>query len=193
MIAVNPPLSPPPESSELQAATAPADRAARAIKVVIRLMKRSSSSRRGALAVASLTRVVIALSCELPEHTAASGRWQAGTASSRSPGRTPDPACATHASLTTVPTKSGRVVSGSSSDLTAMRSVSRAVRIARRKSCQPFLDGGGGVFGLFGQLALAAFRHLPAEGESFTEQGWRLEVVDLDGRRIDKLLVSAVA
>ena len=39
-------------------------------------------------------------------------------------------------------------------------------------------------------LALAAFRHLPAEGESFTEQGWRFEVVDLDGRRIDKLLVS---
>ena len=40
-------------------------------------------------------------------------------------------------------------------------------------------------------LALAAFRHLPGEGESFEEQGWRFEVVDLDGRRIDKLLVSA--
>jgi len=39
-------------------------------------------------------------------------------------------------------------------------------------------------------LALAAFRHLPAEGESFAEQGWRFEVVDLDGRRIDKLLVG---
>jgi putative hemolysin len=33
---------------------------------------------------------------------------------------------------------------------------------------------------------------LPLEGESFVEQGWRFEVVDLDGRRIDKLLVSAV-
>ncbi len=41
-------------------------------------------------------------------------------------------------------------------------------------------------------LALAVFRHLPNEGESFVEQGWRFEVVDLDGRRIDKLLVSAV-
>ena len=40
-------------------------------------------------------------------------------------------------------------------------------------------------------LALAVFRHLPGEGESFTLQGWRFEVVDLDGRRIDKLLVSA--
>jgi len=41
-------------------------------------------------------------------------------------------------------------------------------------------------------LALAVLRHLPEEGERFTEQGWRFEVVDLDGRRIDKLLVSAV-
>ncbi|MDF0487962.1 hemolysin family protein [Sphingomonas sp. H39-1-10] len=39
-------------------------------------------------------------------------------------------------------------------------------------------------------LALAKFRHLPGEGEHFTEQGWKFEVVDLDGRRIDKLLVS---
>jgi len=38
-------------------------------------------------------------------------------------------------------------------------------------------------------LALAVFRHLPGEGESFVEQGWKFEVVDLDGRRIDKLLV----
>jgi putative hemolysin len=39
-------------------------------------------------------------------------------------------------------------------------------------------------------FALAAFRRLPAEGESVTDQGWVFEVVDLDGRRIDKLLVS---
>lgn len=41
-------------------------------------------------------------------------------------------------------------------------------------------------------LALAALRHLPDEGESFVEQGWRFEIVDLDGRKIDKLLVSRV-
>jgi putative hemolysin len=41
-------------------------------------------------------------------------------------------------------------------------------------------------------LALAALRHLPEEGERFTEQGWRFEILDMDGRRIDKLLVSAV-
>jgi putative hemolysin len=39
-------------------------------------------------------------------------------------------------------------------------------------------------------LALAILRRLPDEGESFVEQGWKFEVVDLDGRRIDKLLVS---
>ena len=32
--------------------------------------------------------------------------------------------------------------------------------------------------------------HLPAVGESFDRQGWRFEVVDLDGRRIDKILAS---
>ena len=38
---------------------------------------------------------------------------------------------------------------------------------------------------------LSVLKRLPAEGEHFTEQGWRFEVVDMDGRRIDKLLVSA--
>jgi putative hemolysin len=40
-------------------------------------------------------------------------------------------------------------------------------------------------------FALAVLRHLPMEGEHFSEQGWRFEIVDLDGRKIDKLLVSA--
>ena len=39
-------------------------------------------------------------------------------------------------------------------------------------------------------LALAVFRHLPGEGESFVDQGGTFEIVDLDGRRIDKVLVS---
>lgn len=36
-------------------------------------------------------------------------------------------------------------------------------------------------------------KRLPVEGESFTDQGWRIEVVDMDGRRIDKLLVARLA
>jgi len=39
---------------------------------------------------------------------------------------------------------------------------------------------------------LAVMKKLPSEGEWFEEQGWRFEVVDLDERRIDKVLVSAV-
>jgi putative hemolysin len=35
-------------------------------------------------------------------------------------------------------------------------------------------------------------KKLPLEGEWFEEQGWRIEVVDMDGRRVDKLLVSRV-
>jgi putative hemolysin len=42
-------------------------------------------------------------------------------------------------------------------------------------------------------FALAAFRRLPTVGEAFEEQGWRFEVVDMDGRKIDKLLVSTTA
>ncbi|MDP5277728.1 hemolysin family protein [Sphingomonas sp. DG1-23] len=38
-------------------------------------------------------------------------------------------------------------------------------------------------------LALAVLKHLPEEGEVFAEQGWRFEIVDMDGRKIDKLLV----
>ncbi len=36
---------------------------------------------------------------------------------------------------------------------------------------------------------LHVLRHLPVEGESFNHQGWHFEVVDMDGRKIDKLRV----
>lgn len=39
-------------------------------------------------------------------------------------------------------------------------------------------------------FVLAQLGHLPATGESFRWQGLRFEVVDMDGRRIDKLLVQ---
>ena len=39
-------------------------------------------------------------------------------------------------------------------------------------------------------FALWRLKHLPATGESFKHKGWRFEVVDMDGRRIDKLLAS---
>lgn len=39
---------------------------------------------------------------------------------------------------------------------------------------------------------LWSLKKLPDEGESFTDQGWRIEVVDMDGRKIDKLLASCL-
>ncbi|URW75350.1 hemolysin family protein [Sphingomonas donggukensis] len=41
-------------------------------------------------------------------------------------------------------------------------------------------------------LALAVLKRLPVEGEWFETQGWRFEIVDMDGRKIDKLLVSRI-
>jgi putative hemolysin len=42
-------------------------------------------------------------------------------------------------------------------------------------------------------FVLMQLGHLPATGESIDSQGWRFEVVDLDGRRIDKILASRIA
>ena len=41
-------------------------------------------------------------------------------------------------------------------------------------------------------FALSVLRHLPEVGERFTFNGWRFEVVDMDGRKIDKLLASEI-
>ena len=46
-------------------------------------------------------------------------------------------------------------------------------------------------FGTAAGYALHVLKRLPGEGDYFTDQGWRFEVVDRDGRRIDKLLVSS--
>lgn len=40
--------------------------------------------------------------------------------------------------------------------------------------------------------ALSILKRLPKEGDHFTDQGWRWEIVDMDRRKIDKLLASRV-
>jgi putative hemolysin len=45
-------------------------------------------------------------------------------------------------------------------------------------------------FGTAAGYVLSVLKKLPAEGEHFIDQGWRFEVVDLDGKRIDKVLAS---
>jgi putative hemolysin len=41
-------------------------------------------------------------------------------------------------------------------------------------------------------FVLNQFGYLPHAGESIDDQGWRFEVIDLDGRRIDKILASRI-
>jgi CBS domain containing-hemolysin-like protein len=45
-----------------------------------------------------------------------------------------------------------------------------------------------GGFHTMAGFVLACLGHLPVVGEHFDYEGWRFEVVDLDGRRIDKVL-----
>jgi putative hemolysin len=36
-------------------------------------------------------------------------------------------------------------------------------------------------------------QHLPTTGEALETDGWRLEIVDMDGRRVDKVLATPIA
>jgi putative hemolysin len=42
-------------------------------------------------------------------------------------------------------------------------------------------------------FALSVLKHLPKVGETFEDNGWQFEVVDIDGRKIDKLLAVCLA
>lgn len=50
-----------------------------------------------------------------------------------------------------------------------------------------------GDFHTIAGFALVQLKHLPEAGEHFDYEGWRLEIVDMDGRRIDKLLAQRIA
>jgi putative hemolysin len=42
-------------------------------------------------------------------------------------------------------------------------------------------------------FALSVLKHFPKVGETFEDNGWRFEVVDMDGRKIDKLLATCLS
>ena len=54
------------------------------------------------------------------------------------------------------------------------------------------LRSADGDFHTIAGFALSQLGHLPQVGEHFDYQGWRFEIVDMDGRRIDKLLARRV-
>ncbi|HUG45037.1 MAG TPA: hemolysin family protein [Sphingomicrobium sp.] len=45
-------------------------------------------------------------------------------------------------------------------------------------------------FSTIAGFVLEILKHLPETGEKFSHQGWSFEIVDLDGRKIDKLIAS---
>ncbi|MEM7780380.1 MAG: hemolysin family protein [Pseudomonadota bacterium] len=47
-------------------------------------------------------------------------------------------------------------------------------------------------FGTAAGYALSVMKKLPLEGESFHDQGWNFQIIDMDNRRIDKILVTRV-
>lgn len=51
---------------------------------------------------------------------------------------------------------------------------------------------GKGKYHTVSGLVLLLLGRLPVPGDAVTVEGWRLEVVDLDGRRIDKILASRI-
>ena len=50
----------------------------------------------------------------------------------------------------------------------------------------------GRTYHTVGGLVISELQHLPVEGEHVDAFGWRFEVIDLDGRRIDKILASSL-
>jgi len=57
---------------------------------------------------------------------------------------------------------------------------------------QELLEEREGHFQTVGGLVMAALRRVPRSGDVFETSGLRLEVVDMDGRRVDKVLVTWV-
>ena len=49
---------------------------------------------------------------------------------------------------------------------------------------------GAGTYHTVGGLMLALLKRVPKEGDRIIWAGWRFEVVDMDGRRVDKVLAS---
>ncbi|MEL7218103.1 MAG: transporter associated domain-containing protein, partial [Pseudomonadota bacterium] len=48
-------------------------------------------------------------------------------------------------------------------------------------------------FGTAAGYVLSVLKRLPVEGDHFSDQGWWFEVVDMDNRRIDKILIKQEA
>ncbi len=62
-----------------------------------------------------------------------------------------------------------------------------------KKMISPFITfpgEGGGNYDTVAGLVMYILQRVPVEGDLFTESGFRFEVVDMDGNRVDKVLVT---
>ena len=50
-----------------------------------------------------------------------------------------------------------------------------------------------GEYATIGGLVLTRLGHIPSEGETLTDGDFRLDVVDMDGRRIDKVRIQRLS
>jgi putative hemolysin len=57
-------------------------------------------------------------------------------------------------------------------------------------SCRTTTDGDKASFHSVGGFVMTSLGHIPKEGDFFLFDGYRFEVVDMDGKRIDKVLVT---
>jgi len=60
---------------------------------------------------------------------------------------------------------------------------------AERLGCR-VMESANGAYATVAGFILAQTRAIPSAGDHFECDGWRFEIVDMDGRRIDKILVS---
>jgi putative hemolysin len=67
-----------------------------------------------------------------------------------------------------------------------------ADELAKRLDLRELPGEAEGLFETTAGFVLSQFGHIPAEGDFFELPGWRFEVIDMDGRRVDKLLVTPV-
>jgi len=52
------------------------------------------------------------------------------------------------------------------------------------------IEGEGDDFNTLGGFIMSQQGHIPAVGDAFEWNGFRFEVVDMDGRRVDKVLIA---
>ena len=64
--------------------------------------------------------------------------------------------------------------------------------VKARLGLGPLPGEGEGDFETLGGFALHRLAHIPVVGERFEWDGWRLEIVDMDRHRVDKVLLTRV-